>query len=579
MVSITRRVGFTSIVSLCLATLACESSNPSNSTATSGTAGNGAATAGAGSLAGSAGAAGTAAGTGGAPLECANGVSPGRTPLRRLTAGEYNNSVRDLLGDTTGPGADFPPPAEGSGYSNDADAYQTQQVDVQAWLTAAQKLAASYRSSGKLKLTCAADAVSCATGFIKDMGRKLFRRPVTDAEVTSYLARFTAGTMGGSFEEGLEWVLERMLQSPHFLYRVETESASQPAGTAVPLSDYSIATRLSYFLWATTPNDELLAAAEAKQLSTPEGVAEQVKTMMKAEAFKSALSFFHQQWIQWNKVEGSQKATVITPAWDGALQRALRHESELFVEDIFLNGGTFKDMLTASHTFLNPTLAAFYGVPYPGNGTDFVRVELPHRAGLLTHASVMAGLSAPNQSHPVRRGHMVRQRLLCFEPPPPPNGLKVELPAVVPGETTRQRFERHRTRDDCKTCHVFLDPLGVPLENYDEFGRYRDMDQGLPVDATGGLTMVASKGSVADPALAPVSGALDLGTQLADLPEAQRCLVQNWFRYAAGHEEEAADTCTLSSLIERLNASGGKLDDLLIGIATSDGFRYRMDVP
>ena len=131
--------------------------------------------------------------------------------------------------------------------------------------------------------------------------------------------------------------------------------------------------------------------------------------------------------------------------------------------------------------------------------------------------------------------------------------------------------------EPCKSCHVLMDPLGLPLENFDEFGRYRDMDQGQPVDATGGLTLVGSKGTVIDPALVPVNGASDLGTQLAALPETQKCLVQTWFRYAAGHEEEARDTCTINALIERFGSTGGKLEDLLVGIATSDGFRYRMD--
>jgi hypothetical protein len=145
------------------------------------------------------------------PEQCKTALFPGRTPLRRLTAAEYNNTVRDILGDTTSPGNDFPPPAEGSGFSNDADAYQTQVVDVQAWFTAAESLATRYRAAGNLSLSCAAEGQSCATSFIKDTGKKLFRRPLTEAEMTSYLARFTAGSTGGTFEEGLEWALGRML--------------------------------------------------------------------------------------------------------------------------------------------------------------------------------------------------------------------------------------------------------------------------------------------------------------------------------------------------------------------------------
>lgn len=511
------------------------------------------------------------------PEQCKTATYPGRTPLRRLTAAEYNNTVRDLLGDTTSPGNDFPPPAEGSGFSNDADAYQTQVVDVQAWFTAAESVAAKYRAAGKLTLPCAADAQSCATTFIQDTGKKLFRRPLTDAEVTSYLGRFTAGATGGTFEEGLEWVLGRMLQSPSFLYRVELESVGKPANTAVPLNDYSIATRLSYFLLASAPDAELLAAADAHQLSTPEGVAAQVTRLMKTDSFKLTLSFFHEQWSGWNEVASAQKAVTITPAWDAALQDNLIHESELFVQSVFASGGTYKDLLTATHTFVNPTLAQFYGITYPGSGTDFVRVDaVPHRAGLLTQASVLAGHARPDLSSPVKRGYMIRKSLLCTEPPPP-NGITIPPVVKREGVTARSVFEQHRAEEPCKSCHVLMDPLGLPLENFDEFGRYRDMDEGQPVDASGGLTLVGSKGNARDPAAAPINGATDLGTQLASLPEAQKCLVQTWFRYAAGHQEDALDTCTLNALIERFGGSGGKLDDLVVGLATSDGFRYRMD--
>jgi len=526
---------------------------------------------------GGGGGSGATAGVASTAEECKAATHPGRTPLRRLTAAEYNNTVRDILGDTSSPGNDFPPPAEGSGFSNDADAYQTQVVDVQAWLTAAEALAAKYRSAGKLTLPCAADAQACATTFINDTGKKLFRRPLTDAEVTSYLARFTAGSTGGTFEEGLEWVLERMLQSPHFLYRVELESVGKPAGTAVALDDYSIATRLSYFLLASTPDAELLAAADARQLSTAEGVAAQVTRLMKTDAFRSTLNFFHQQWAGWNEVTGASKAATITPEWNAALQDNLIHESELFVQSVFASGGTYQDLLTATHTFVNPTLAQFYGITYPDSGADFVRVDaVPHRAGLLTQASVLAGHARPDLSSAVKRGYMIRKSLLCTVPPPP-NGITIPPVVKKEGVTARAVFEQHRANEPCKSCHVLMDPLGLPLENFDEFGRYREMDQGQPVDATGGLTLVASKGGVVDPAEAPVDGAADLGTQLASLPEAQKCLVQTWFRYAAGHQEEALDSCTLNALIERFASSGGKLDDLVVGLATSDGFRYRMD--
>ena len=180
---------------------------------------------------------------------------------------------------------------------------------------------------------------------------------------------------------------------------------------------------------ASTPDADLLAAADAHQLSTPEGVAAQVTRLMKTDSFKSTLSFFHQQWVGWSDVVGASKAAAITPTWDAGLQDNLVHESELFVQSVFASGGTYKDLLTATHTFVNPTLAQFYGITYPGTGTDFLRVDaVPHRAGLLTQASVLAGHARPDLSSPVKRGYMIRKSLLCTVPPPPSG---VTIPPVV----------------------------------------------------------------------------------------------------------------------------------------------------
>jgi hypothetical protein len=321
----------------------------------------------------------------------------------------------------------------------------------------------------------------------------------------------------------------------------------------------------------------LLAAADAHQLATVEGVAAQTSRMMASPAFEATISAFHQQWSEWDAVYGAEKTATTTPTWDSNLQADMIRESELFVKSIFDSHGSLGDLLTASHTFVNPSLAQFYGIAYPGTGTDFVRVDnVPHRYGVLTNPSILAGHAHPNQSAPVKRGFMIRKHLLCVEPPPPPANFVIVVPEVTPGTTTKERFTLHR-KDGCATCHVYLDPLGLTLENYDELGRWRDMDGGKPVDATGGLTMVASVGAPMDPALAPVNGPQELGAKLAALPEAQQCMVFNWFRYAMGHAEEMADTCTLTALLERFNGSQQNLNDLLVGIATSDGFRYRTD--
>jgi hypothetical protein len=514
------------------------------------------------------------------PTVCETTIVPGRTPLRRLTTPEYNATVRDLLGDTSAPANNFPPPEESAGFLNNADVYRTTDLHAEAWLTAAEEMTAAYRAAGNLTLPCMADATPCATEFIRDMGKRAFRRPLTDDEVASYLARFDAGMTDGSFEEGLEWVLERMLQSPHFLYRVETEAAGQPAGTVVPLNNYSIATRLSYFLWSTMPDAELLAAADAGQLSTPEQVRLQAERMMGMDRFDETLHSFHAQVLGWEHVYGAPKIAATTPAWDADLQVDMIEEAELFVKSIFDAGGTFSDLLTATHTFVTPRLAQFYGITYPGTGTEFMRVDnVPHRHGLLTQPSILAGHAHPNQSAPVKRGELIRKHLLCTDPPPPPANLVIEIPAPTPDTTTRQRFEEHRVNPGCAGCHVLLDPLGMPFENYDEFGRWRDTDGGQTVDASGGLTMIPSLGNAVDSAEVPVNGPAELGSQLAEVSEAHDCFLFNWFRYSMGRQEEATDTCTIATLRDDFAASGQNLRELLLTIVTSDAFLYRQDQP
>lgn len=509
------------------------------------------------------------------PEVCAAQRVPGRTPLRRLTATEFNNTVKDLIDDVTYPADKFPPPEESLGFLNNADAFQTTELHVGAYFTAAETMAAEYRKRGGLTLPCAADAQNCATQFIVDFGGRAFRRPLSDAEVASYLSRFNAGLTGGSFEEGLEWVVGRLLQSPNFLYRIELDGEGSSPGQAVQLSGHSVATRLSYFLWQTMPDAELFGAAAGNQLATVEGVAAQTDRMIASSKFDATLSSFHSQWIGYDKVLGAPKTAVTTPVWSVDLQRDMVRETELFVKSIFASKGSMLDMFTATHSFVSPALAEFYGIQHPG-GTDFARVEnVPHRFGLLTSPSILAAQAHQDQSAPVKRGELIRKHLLCTEPLPPPPGLKIVIPPVMPGSTTRERFEQHRTDPTCKGCHFLLDPLGVPLENYDELGRWRDSDGGKPVDANGELTGVSSLSD--PPGAALVNGAAELAQKLAASPEAQQCMVSNWFRYSMGHAEEDADACTLGALETRFDGSKQNLHDLLVGIATSDGFRYRVD--
>jgi hypothetical protein len=293
--------------------------------------------------------------------------------------------------------------------------------------------------------------------------------------------------------------------------------------------------------------------------------------MMRDPKFNDTLSSFHDQWLRVADVVGIPKASPLVPAWDIALEGALVQEADLFIRDIYARGDTLTTLLTGKHSFVNDKLAPLYGVQVPAGGT-FTRVEnVPYRYGVLTMPAILAPLAHADQSAPVKRGKFIREQLLCTTPPDPPNNLVITVPKVTPDMTTRQRFEAHRTQATCAGCHNLMDPLAMPLEFYDEFGRHRDTDQGKPVDGRGELTMT----SAVDPA---VSTPEELGRKLAELPEVRDCVVFQWFRFAAGHTEEQADSCMLNELTARFKASGQNLRDLLVAIATSDAFRYRVDM-
>jgi len=509
----------------------------------------------------------------------------GRTPLRRLIPPEYGNSVRDLFNDTKGTitgnaTAGFPNEVvTTSGFLNNADAYQTQLGNIQAWMTAAETIAANAHKSGFFDLPCAtSDPQTCATNFIKTFGLKVFRRPLTGDEVTSYYSRFTLGSTqtGATFQDGLEWVVGRMLQSPKFLYRIELDASTAPSGQKVVLNGYSIATRLSYLLWQSTPDDTLLSAAGAGQLDQPAGISGQVDRMMKDDRFHQTLTSFDDQWIGFAQVVGQEKSNTISPAWNASLQGDLRTEADLFVREVYDNGGTLKDLLTGQYSYVSPALATFYGTAYPGpsGSTSFVRVaSLPHRYGLLTLPAILATQAHADRTAPVLRGKLVRNQILCQSVPDPPPNVNTQVTPPMPGQTTRQFFEAHRSQPSCASCHTLLDPLGMPFENYDEFGRWRDMDEGLPVDPTGQLTGVSD---AKDPA---ITGPQNYGQQLADLGETHGCMVKEWYQYAMGHNADTmgTDACPMQELQTKFQASGENLRQLIVDVATSDGFRYRVN--
>jgi len=373
--------------------------------------------------------------------------------------------------------------------------------------------------------------------------------------------------------------MQAMLQSPHFLYRVETgpragTGAGVSTDSGVPyvqrVTGYELAVRLAYLLWSSMPDAALFQAARSGALDTPAGVTEQAQRMLVDPKINRSVSKFFAEWLELDTLGRVVRDSTLFPAFTPEVKKLMRTETELFTTDVVFGGrGDLRSLLLGSHSFMNKALADYYGVSGP-LGEAFERVELdPARsAGLLTQGSLMAGHANTNQTSPVARGFFVRERFLCSPPPPPPPSLNIQPPAFDPNVSTRERFTLHRADPTCAGCHQLMDPIGLGLENFDAAGRYRALDVGQPIDASGEVFGT-------DDVNGPFVGAVELSGKLAASAMTRACLVRQWFRYGYGRGESELDACTLDALNKGFAASDGNVRDLLIRLVQTDAFLYR----
>ncbi len=316
--------------------------------------------------------------------------------------------------------------------------------------------------------------LACARTNLADLARRAYRRPVTNDEIDG-LMHFVE--QAGSIDHGMELALEAMLVSPRFLFRIEP---------ADHLDDFQFASRLSYFLWSSTPDDELFQLADQHRLRDPEVLHAQIHRMLLDPKSRALVENFGGQWLETRNLDSLQPDPVKFPQFTPELRRDMKRETELFFQSIIRDDRPISDFLNANYTFLNQRLAAFYGIPGV-QGAQFRRVELPpdsHRSGILTQASVLTVTSYPARTSPVLRGKWILENLLDSPPPPPPpNVPKLDETALGSTATVRQRLEEHRANPACQGCHARMDPLGFELENYDAIGEWRTQDGSLPIDA------------------------------------------------------------------------------------------------
>lgn len=504
-------------------------------------------------------------------LDCSK-AAPGAAPVRRMTRAEYNNTVRDLLGDTTSPAQSFALEEEALGFNNNAANLVTSAALAEKYMLAAEGIAQRATAPGRDRIGCDAVALgaeACAQQFIASFGKRAFRRPLTSDETALFTGQFSAGLADGDFANGIQMVIETALQSPPFLYRVELGVAAMAGETAVRLTDWETASRLSYLLWGSMPDDTLFSAAEQGKLTTREDIQAQARRMLEDAKAHDAVANFHQQWLDYDRIANVGKDAAAFPEWNAEIGPLMHEETKRFLDEaVFGPSGGLSYLLSSPSTFLNAKLASFYGVSGPaGDAFAPATLDATQRAGLLTLGSLLTINAHSNQTSPVHRGKLVRELLLCDAIPPPPANVMIKAPEPDPSSTTRERFAQHSADAACKACHSLMDPLGFGFENYDGMGRYRATENGVPIDASGELT-----GTDVDGAF---TGVVGLASKLALSKEVQSCYATQWFRFAYGRGENTGDACSLATLRQSLANSNGSIKDMLVALTQTDAFLYR----
>jgi hypothetical protein len=464
---------------------------------------------------------------------------PGARTLRRLTPDELDNTLTDLLGVDAGAAETLAADDVVDGFDNNA-ALDVSPLLADQLRTLAEAAAAEANLSTLLPCDPTTDGQApCAARFVEDFGFRAFRRPLTQDDIDRYEALWETVASTEGFDEGVRWVVTAMLQSPHFLYRMEL--GEKQADGQFRLTGWEIATELSYLYWRTTPDEALLAAAADGSLLTADGLAAQVARLQADPRAAATVADFVDAWLELDQLDVVTRDPTVYPEFTAEVRADMRGETHRLVADVAEEGGTLSDLLQSRETFVTPALATFYGLD-PGtaqaDAEGFQRVELDgtKHGGLLTQGSVLARWALPTSSSPIHRGVLVRERLLCQDLPPPPSNLDTSPPEVDPTLSTRERYAAHASLPECAACHQQIDPIGFGFEHYDGVGRWRETDGGLPIDQTGAIVASPHTDTTFD-------GVFDLASVLAASADTQACYARMWTVWGTGVTDTESLTC------------------------------------
>jgi hypothetical protein len=507
-----------------------------------------------------------------ASFDCSGPKRPGRVTIRRLNRIEYNNTIRDLFGIDIDASAGFPSDDVGNGFDNIADVLTMSPILLEKYLAAADTVVTKAFESDEVRRRILAHGEDerafrgdSARRNLAEFAERAFRRPVSEGEVRRlYDLTRLARDAGSPEDEAFQIAIQATLASPHFLFRIEQDP--DPGGEPRRLDSFELATRLSYFLWSTMPDEELFECARTGSLRDPEVLRSQVRRMLAHANSQALVQNFGGQWLQLRSLRDMAPDPEMFPAFDEPLRQAMLHETELFFETIIRDDRSILDFLDADFTFVNERLARHYGIEGVA-GDEFQRVALSdRRRGVLTQGSILLITSNPTRTSPVKRGKWILDNVLGEPPPPPPAGVEEleEQPELL--GSLRERMEQHRANESCAVCHRTMDTLGFGLENFDVTGAWRDRDGRFEIDASG---MLPGGGEFRGPK--ELMQILKTGKRDAFC----RCLTEKLLTYALGRGLESYDRCAVDAIVSELEKSEFRFSALVTSIVLSDPFQFR----
>lgn len=502
------------------------------------------------------------------PVPPAEELGVGPMGIRRLSVFEYDNTINDLLGDDTRPGAQLLPEDVRTPFDNDFESQQPSRVLVESAETLAGDVATRLVADAARRdqvVGCTTQDVACLTEFATRFGRRALRRPLAQTELDALVElgeTFMNDPDADGFNTGVEVIVRALLQEAEFLYRVEIGSPVEGRAGMFALTDYEIGARMSYLIWASTPDDDLLDLAEQGKLRTPEGRREAALEMLDDPRALRQLDRFHAMWLGYEQMP--------VPA---ELTSRMRVETTGLIDRVvFQDKTSWLELFTMNETYVDDTLASHYGLPAPGSSEpQWVSLEGSDRRGILSTGAFLSAASNPGDTSPTKRGILVRNRLLCEPiPAPDPDAPADQPPDPTLGNCKWDQYEANRNKGpSCKNCHENYDYIGFGLENYDMQGRYRAHDDGKPECTIEGEGDLRGYGTFNGPA--------ELGQLLVDETGIDRCVVRYLYRFASGREVRVGDKALIEDLDEGFLATH-RFDELVVSIVGHEAFGYRLEM-